>query len=442
MRRRSLLAPVTLVTLLLLGLAIGLSPSSHAANLQSAPTGGSVQIQAELPEGGLPVAPAFVLLRRITLDPGGSMPSHSHPGLAMYRVESGTLAVTVSGKALLLRATSGNATPIAATAAPLDKEFRMRRGDTLVTWAQTPKTYRNPSDKQATKVLAAFLLPAGHQHPPTISYLNGASSRDIKGVTPEFLGDAVATTLPTGPSVVTVDRLKLAPGEPIPAFAGPVMLSVVSGAFDFSAVSGELQISRSADQSVVTNPAAGTTFSLGKDDAAFFPTGMEETARPAQGDVLQLLRLTVAATGPSATPVAAAAPGVIEVTAPQTSASPEASASPAEPAATETAATQAPSPTKTTAAQPTAAKATPTPTKQAGKFKQGDVVSVTEDGVNLRSSPSTDADVVTALSAGQQLTISGPSKQGNGHTWWPVTLVDDPSVSGYVAEDFIQAVQQ
>src|SRR3954470_21887457 len=113
--RRSLLAPVMLLTILLLGLVVGRSPSSNAANLQTEPAAGNVQMQVELPEGGLPVAPAFVLLRRINLDPGGVMPSHSHPGLSMYRVESGTLAVTVSGKALLSRATADNATPTAAT---------------------------------------------------------------------------------------------------------------------------------------------------------------------------------------------------------------------------------------------------------------------------------------------------------------------------------------
>jgi uncharacterized protein YjlB len=367
------------------------------------------------------------------------MPSHSHPGLSMYRVESGTLAVTVSGKALLLRATADDATPTAATDAPLDEEFRMRRGDTLVTWAQTPKTYRNPGDRP-TKVLAAFLLPAGHQHPPTISYLNGASSRDIKGVTPEFLGDAVSPTLPGGPSVVTIDRLKLEAGEPIPAFEGPVMMSVTSGTFDFTTVSGQIEVSRSADQSVVTNPAAGTAFSLAKGDAVFLPTGIQETPRSAQDGVLQLLRLTVATVGESATPVAATEPGVIEIAAPATPASPEATAEPTEAAPTEAAPTEAAAPTETTEAEPTAEGSTATPTEQAGKFKEGDVVAATDDGVNLRSGPSTDADVVTALSAGQQMTITGPSEQGSDHTWWPVKLVDDESVTGYVAEDFLEKV--
>lgn len=439
--RRSLLATVMLLAVLLLGLVISLSPSSHAAMLQTTPAAGNVQMQVELPQGGLPIAPAFVLLRRINLDAGGVMPTHSHPGLAMYYVESGTLAVTVSGKALLSRATSGSATPTAATDAPLDQEFRMRRGDTLITWPQTPKTYHNPGTR-ATKVLAAFLLPAGHQHPPTISYLNGASSRDIKGVTPEFLGDAIAPALPTGPSVVAVDLLKLAAGQPIPAFDGPLMVSVVSGSFDFTTVSGFPPcVSRSADQSVVCDPKPGTSFSLGKSDAAFFGYGLQETARPAQGGELQVRRLTVQALPGGATPSPTAqAPSVIEITAPATPASPAATAAPTQASATQAAPTTTTAPTGTTGPQPTAAAPTATPTQQAGKFKVGDVVAATDDGVNLRSAPSTDASVVTTLSAGQQMTITGPSQQGSGHTWWPVSLVDDPTVTGFVAEDFIQKV--
>jgi mannose-6-phosphate isomerase-like protein (cupin superfamily) len=432
--RRSVLASVTLLTVLLLGLVISRSPSSDAANLQTAPTTGNVQIQAELPEGGLPVAPAFVLMRRINIDADGQMPLHSHPGLSLYRVESGTLAVTVSGKAMLLRAATENGTPTAASDAPLDEEFRMRRGDTLVAWAQTPKTYRNPGDRP-TKVLAGFLLPAGHQHPPTISYLSGASSSDIKGVSPEFLGDAVAPNLPPGPSVVTIDRLSLEGGEPIPAFDGPVILSVTSGVFDFTTVSGEIQVSRAADQSVVANPAAETAFSLSKGDAVFFPGGIQETPRSEQDGELQLLRLTIAGGADTGTPVAAGEPGVIAMASPAT---PAATTEPTKESDAKT-----PEAPATTEAEPTATtEAEPTATTETGRFGEGDVAVVTEDGVNLRSGPSTEADIVIALDAGQQVTITGPSEEGGDFTWWPVTLVDDESVSGYMADDFLQAVEE
>ena len=245
--RRSLLAPLTVLTVLLLGMVTIWRPVATAASFQAPPEADNIQVQIAVPEGTLPVAPAFVLLRRINIAPGGSMPLHSHPGLGFYVIESGTLAVTVSGKAVLSRAATDSSTPAAGSDAPLDEEFRMRRGDSLVTWAQTPKTYRNPGERP-TKILAGFLLPAGHQRPPTISYLSGASSADIKGVTPEFLGDAVAPTLPGGASILTIDRLSVTAGAPIPGFNGPMMLSLSSGALDFTTVSGELQVSRAADQ--------------------------------------------------------------------------------------------------------------------------------------------------------------------------------------------------
>src|SRR5215213_9018455 len=138
--RRSLLAPLTVLTVLLLGLMTVWRPATTIANLQTPPEADNIQVQISLPEGGLPVAPAFILLRRIN-------------------VESGTLAYTVSGKAVLSRAATDAGTPTAGSDAPLDEEFRMRRGDSLVTWAQTPKTYRNTGERP-TKILAGFFLPA------------------------------------------------------------------------------------------------------------------------------------------------------------------------------------------------------------------------------------------------------------------------------------------
>src|SRR5215217_6089576 len=121
--RRSLLAPLTVFTVLLLGLMTVWRPATTAANLQTPPESDNIQVQISLPEGALPVAPAFVLLRRINIEPGGVMPLHSHPGLGFYVIESGTLAYTVSGKAVLSRAATDDGTPTAGGDAPLDEEF-------------------------------------------------------------------------------------------------------------------------------------------------------------------------------------------------------------------------------------------------------------------------------------------------------------------------------
>ena len=137
----------------------------------------------------------------------------------------------------------------------------------------------------------------------------------------------------------------------------------------------------------------------------------------------------------SATPVADSGPAVIEI-------APDAG-TPA--AATETAAPTKEAEPSATAKPTEAAKETPEPTatpEETGKFKVGDIAAATDDGVRMRPSPSTDGDVVTTLSAGQQVTITGPSEEGGDFVWWPVALVDDPSVTGYVAEDFIEKVEE
>ena len=38
------------------------------------------------------------------------------------------------------------------------------------------------------------------------------------------------------------------------------------------------------------------------------------------------------------------------------------------------------------------------------------------------------------------MTVTGPSEEADGYVWWPVVLVADTSVTGYVAEEFIDLV--
>lgn len=82
-------------------------------------------------------------------------------------------------------------------------------------------------------------------------------------------------------------------------------------------------------------------------------------------------------------------------------------------------------------AQPTAAAT--------GGLQAGATATVTEDGVNLRSKPSTSGDVVATLSAGTQVTITGPSDAAEGYTWWPIETAD--GTKGWIAGDFLQPKQ-
>ena len=76
-------------------------------------------------------------------------------------------------------------------------------------------------------------------------------------------------------------------------------------------------------------------------------------------------------------------------------------------------------------------------TTEADAIAEGATVTVTDDGVNLRADASVSADVVTSLSAGTTLTITGGSEDADGFTWWPVELED--GTTGWVVQDFLEA---
>lgn len=68
--------------------------------------------------------------------------------------------------------------------------------------------------------------------------------------------------------------------------------------------------------------------------------------------------------------------------------------------------------------------------QQASKIKAGDIVNVNVDA-RMRSAPSAAGSIVTNLSAGVHLRVTGESQQGNGITWWPV---EGANMTGFVAE--------
>lgn len=70
-----------------------------------------------------------------------------------------------------------------------------------------------------------------------------------------------------------------------------------------------------------------------------------------------------------------------------------------------------------------------------GKLAEGGTATISDSGVNLRSEPSTSADAVSTLDAGTTVTITGPSQDAEGFTWWPIKLED--GTTGWVVEDFL-----
>jgi hypothetical protein len=62
---------------------------------------------------------------------------------------------------------------------------------------------------------------------------------------------------------------------------------------------------------------------------------------------------------------------------------------------------------------------------------------VNESGVRLRAAPSTTSEVVTELEKGRTLRVTGPPQQGDGILWYPIEAVDDPTVVGFIAVEFL-----
>lgn len=71
-----------------------------------------------------------------------------------------------------------------------------------------------------------------------------------------------------------------------------------------------------------------------------------------------------------------------------------------------------------------------------GELAVGGTATVTEDGLNVRASASTSAEVVTTLAQGQQVSIIGGPEDADGFSWWQVQL--DDGTQGWVASQFLE----
>ncbi len=76
------------------------------------------------------------------------------------------------------------------------------------------------------------------------------------------------------------------------------------------------------------------------------------------------------------------------------------------------------------------------PEEPAPTFAAGDQATLTEDLVNLRTDASTSGEIVTELSVGTQLVITGDAVEADGYTWYPVEAVDGGE-AGYVVVDYL-----
>jgi len=72
------------------------------------------------------------------------------------------------------------------------------------------------------------------------------------------------------------------------------------------------------------------------------------------------------------------------------------------------------------------------------EFAAGDIVALTDDNVRVRSDSSVNAEPIDVFAAGTQFEITGDSVSADDFVWYPVTLVDDDTISGWVAVDFLE----
>ena len=390
--RVTAVAIITALAVMLLALvpAAGAQDASPEASPAASPTaGGDVLIQYDVES--MPNAPMTVRLLRITLEPGASVPMHTHPGLEFDYVESGTLTTRSDGASVV---------SVGGEQSETSEPQTLTAGD----WVHYPSgvgmNLANEGDEPLV-LLSAVVLSVGADTASTITYTEGdPTDTDFEGVSFVVLGDGLIQQFPQGGASVTIDELTVAAGEPVPGFAGAAMLSKASGTFAFAADSGMVQVTRTAEPKLQPNAIPGQEFTLADNDAAFFPAGYDDIARPDSTDELSLIRLLIQPTGELA----------------------ESPASVTSIQASETA----------TATQETTGDG----------IGIGAIVALSEDGVNIRSEANTNSEIVDSFPAGTQFEIIGGPEQGESYTWWQVRGVGDlESVEGWLVTDFMDVIE-
>jgi mannose-6-phosphate isomerase-like protein (cupin superfamily) len=418
MRRMSL--TLTALLALIAGLVV---PTLRFTPVMAQDNGAEVDtlFQVSLEDAELPPTRVYLRLLYINMEPGSSNPAHTHPGPELWRVDTGTVTVKLDGPGVLRRGGEDE------EAAPVGEEFEIQRGDQLTILPSTPMVFSNKSEEEV-RILAAVILPAGHQAPPGIDYMGQTPAEDdYQGLEFPILADGLLETVPAGTTTLTIDRIRLGSGQTLPASTDPALVSVARGSLEFTVDSGLVYVSRTATPGPSETPVeGGTAVTLGRYDAAFFPAGLSEAPRSENLADVTLYRLTVSGEEGDATPVAAEDVAKISVSGPIAEETPEAEAT-VEPEATATAEATA-EPTKEPTVEPTD-----------GNFQAGQTVYVSDTDVRLRDAPTTNSNIVTGLTIGQALTITGESVDADDIVWWPVTSPDDETFTGWVAEQFLSA---
>ena len=457
-----LLVAIALLILLIVGMV---PPATGAQDDPATPAPADSLVDVVLDP--MPLAPSFVRLIRIAMEPGSSIPMRSHPGPKIDRIESGTLTVVVRDEDNIAAVSLDGADEAAV---PAGEDVELSSEDIIVLPPETFYAFRNDGSEPVV-LLSTIMLPAGHQRPPGITYADGEPASDAyDGVTNQILGDGVATALPTSPGRFVIDRVTVTADEPLAASDDMTLLSNSVNGVNITVDSGRVQVSRTVAPGPQRDSEPGAAYTLISGDGLFFPEGHAELTVPDGELVFTRITLTGgppvesgATTGGSpeaaGTPAASGA-GTVSIlmvpadTGETTDSTPIPVSSRAPRTETTATATPAEEPTATSteeAVEPTteataeASDPLAEPTEPAGgsgtTFPIGSTVETVDVGVNVRAEPSTTAEVVLEVeSAGTRFVVVGEPVSGDGFTWIPVQSVDDPSISGWVAADFLALV--
>lgn len=340
----------------------------------------------------MPPAPLTVRLLRITLEPGASSPMHTHPGPEFNLVESGTLTANIDGTAIV---------GIGGESSEVTGEQSLGIGQWIMYPAGTGMNLINEGDENLV-MLSAVIHPVGADVESTITYADGEPSpEDFEGVSFVVLGDGLIQQLPAGGATVTVDRLTVGAGEPIPGYSGPALLSKTAGDFAIRVGDGNVQVTRTATPQLQGNAIPEQEFTLADNDAAFFPSGYETIERSDDSGELVFTRLLIQPEGDQANAPAAVA--TIDT------------------GSTETVETTDESP--------------------GNEIGIGAIIAINEDTVNVRAEATTDSDIVDTYQAGTRFEIVGGPVEGEDYIWYEVVGVGDLSdVQGWLVTDFMDVI--
>jgi hypothetical protein len=263
-------------------------------------------MHAEISPNLMPSDPAMLALAQFTFEPSTVFPDIGVPGPSIYRVLSGNITAHLPGEGhelIEFGVTITRATPQAEP--EVDEELEtdlietLGPGDQILIPPEVPHELRNESAAD-TVLLAVAMTPlppaaAGPLWPPA-----GVTPESLPaGVTMQSLdvGYGVQATMPPDEVTLSLDRLTIPPGAPLPA-RSDLVLSLIVVEKGGVTVSGDREIAvRRGEEGPVILATPETDVLLGAGDAALIQPGSAAILRSAGRQPLVVLDLILAPPG-------------------------------------------------------------------------------------------------------------------------------------------------